>query len=118
MNCNCRSFWIGSAIALLTAGAACVGPPPSSTAEMGNVEANLKLSATTSLNTASYAITGPNMFARSGTVDVSQSQTISFTVGGIPAGTGYNATISGTATDGVTTCSGSGTFSITAGTPR
>ena len=82
---------------------------------MGNVEASLQLSPATMLNTANYSISGPNAFMRSGTVDVSHSQTISFTVGGIPAGSGYNATLTGTATDGVTTCSGSGTFSITAG---
>jgi hypothetical protein len=114
MNAYRRNFGVLSGLALLTTGA-CFGPPPSSTADVGNIEANLQLSPSTSLNTASYSITGPNMFARSGTVDVSRSQTISFTVGGVPAGSGYNATITGTATDGVTTCSGSGMFSISAG---
>ena len=75
---------------------------------MGNVEASLQLSPAAMLNTANYSISGPNAFMRSGTVDVSHSQTISFTVGGIPAGSGYNATLTGTATDGVTTCSGVG----------
>ena len=91
MNTYRCNFGILSALALLTTRAACVGPPASSTADSGNVEANLKVSSPTALNTASYAISGPNMFARSGTIDVSHSQTISVTVGGIPAGSGYNA---------------------------
>ena len=48
-----------------------------------------------------------------GTIDVSHSQTISATIGGIPAGNGYSLTITGTAIDGLTTCTGSATFSIT-----
>src|SRR4029079_8362265 len=114
MKTICRDLGILSALVLLAG--ACVRPPDSPTGDMGNVQASLQLSPTAALNTASYAITGPNAFMRSGTVDVSRSQTISFTVGGIPAGSGYNASITGTATDGVTTCSGSGPFSITAGT--
>ena len=80
---------------------------------MGSLSASLTLSPTASLNTANYAISGPNAFARAGSIDVSHSQTISATIGGIPAGNGYNVSISGTATDGLTTCSGSATFSIT-----
>ena len=52
--------------------------PLSSSDDMGSVSASLTLSPTTSLNTASYSISGPNVFARSGTIDVSHSQTISF----------------------------------------
>jgi hypothetical protein len=115
MKLQCRDLGFLSALAVLTTAGACVGPPPSAMGDLGNVEANLQVSKTTALNTAAYSITGPNMFARSGTVDVSNSQTISFTVGGIPAGSGYSAAITGTATDGVTACSGSGTFSVTAG---
>src|SRR5689334_23096118 len=107
-----RDLRILSALVVLGTGA-CVSPPPSGGGDVGKVEASLQLSSTTTLNVANYSITGPNAFARSGTVDVSRSQTISFTLGGIPAGSGYNATLTGTATDGVTTCSGSGTFSIT-----
>ena len=80
---------------------------------MGSLSASLTLSPTASLNTANYAISGPNAFKSAGSIDVSHSQTISATIGGIPAGDGYNVSITGTATDGVTTCSGSATFSIT-----
>jgi len=39
---------------------------------------------------------------------------VSATIGGIPAGTGYNVTITGTATDNQTMCTGSAMFSVTA----
>jgi len=100
-----------TAMTLLAAGA-CV-PPPDSVADMGSITASLQLSPSTTLNTANYSISGPNAFARSGSIDVSHSQTISVTVGGIPAGDGYNFAITGTATDGQTTCSGSAMFAIT-----
>ena len=105
---------LGVLSALLLAAGACVGPPGSvSSDDMGSLSASLTLSPTASLNTANYAISGPNAFARAGSIDVSHSQTISATIGGIPAGDGYSVSISGTATDGLTTCSGSATFSIT-----
>ena len=100
-----------TAMTLLAAGA-CV-PPPDSVAAMGSITASLQLSPSTTLNTANYSISGPNAFARSGSIDVSHSQTISVTVGGIPTGDGYNVAITGTATDGQTTCSGSAMFAIT-----
>ena len=102
-----------SALILVAAGA-CVGPPgPIASDDMGTVSASLMLSPTASLDTADYSISGPNMFARSGSIDVRNSQTISVTVGGIPAGSGYNVAITGTSTDSQISCMGSATFAIT-----
>ena len=67
------------------------------------------------LASMTYTIVGPNGFSRSDTVDLSQSTTVSVVVGGIPAGTGYTITLSGTASDGVTACAGSAGFAIVAG---
>src|SRR6266496_1727742 len=111
MKLRCCHLGILSALAAVGAGA-CVGPPDAVSGETGNGTASLQLSPTTTLTTASYSITGPNAFVRSGTVDVSRSQTISVTEGNIPAGSGYTATITATATDGVTSCSGSGMFAV------
>ena len=36
-------------------------------------------------------------------------------IGGLPAGNGYSITLNATATDGITSCLGSGTFNVTAG---
>src|ERR1044071_9910797 len=103
MTTTLRAFGVLS-IPFMLAASGCVGPPGAPPDDVGGVSASLQLAPGVSLNTANYAISGPNMFARSGSVDVSRSQTISFSVGGIPTGDGYNATITGTATDGVTTC--------------
>ena len=92
---------------------ACIEPPRSSSDEAGTIRAALQLWSGTTLNTVSYAIGGPGGFARAGNVDVSHSTTISFTVGGIPAGQGYNVSLNGTASVGTTTCSGAAMFDIT-----
>jgi hypothetical protein len=113
MKTTCRHLGALSALTLLAAGA-CVGPPDSVGSDVvGTVSASLQLSPTTALNTASYAISGPGAFSKSGDIDVSGSKTISATIGGIPAGNGYSLTINATATDGLTVCTGSTTFSIT-----
>ena len=64
-------------------------------------------------------MTGPNgasTVVSTGTVSVGSSQTISFQIGGIPAGTNYAIALTGTTTDGSVTCSGSAPFSVTART--
>ena len=94
-------------------GAACVGPPRTSSDDAGIIRAAIQLAPGTTLDTVAYAIGGPGGYARSGNVDVSRSATISFTVGGIPVGEGYSISISGTASDGATSCSGSAPFAIT-----
>jgi phospholipase C len=66
-----------------------------------------------------WTITGPNGAAtvvQTGTVSVGNSTTVSFLVGGIPPGSNYLITLSGTSTDGTVTCAGSSTFSVTSRT--
>ncbi|HXU04444.1 MAG TPA: lamin tail domain-containing protein, partial [Polyangia bacterium] len=107
-------LFVLSTLAAVAAGA-CVRQPGPVADDAGMVVANLQLSPTAVLNSASFSITGPNAFARAGSIDVSHSQTISLTVSGIPAGSGYNLAITATATDAQTTCGGTAMFSITAG---
>ena len=62
-----------------------------------------------------WAITGPNGAStpvQNSVVNVQNSQSISFIVGGIAAGSGYNVTLSSTSPDGTTNCTGSATFAI------
>jgi hypothetical protein len=66
------------------------------------------------LNSASYAITGPGGFSKTGTIDVSHSTTLSATIGGLPSGNGFSITVSATATDGATSCLGSASFNVAA----
>ena len=82
--------------------------------DMGTLGLRLHLSNGATVNSVTYVITGPNAFARSGSLDVSNSQTISGTLSGIPSGTGYSVTLSATSTDGSTTCSGQGSFDVAA----
>jgi len=67
------------------------------------------------INTVTYSIAGPAGFSQSGSIDVSHSTTVSTVIGGLPAGDGYSITLNATATDGTSTCLGSGTFKVTAG---
>jgi hypothetical protein len=85
-----------------------------SQAEVGEVGFALTLPGGETVNTVNYTITGPNGFALGNSVSVQNSTTISFSVGGIPAGNNYLVTISGASVDGTVTCSGSATFSIVA----
>jgi hypothetical protein len=68
---------------------------------------------TTTVNTFTYAITGPNSYM--GTIDVTNASTVSAVIGGVAAGAGYSLTLTGTSTDGHTTCAGSaGPFVVVA----
>jgi hypothetical protein len=78
----------------------------------GQVGMLLTLPGGQTVNTVTWTITGPNGYTQTQNVDVGSSQTISFLVGGVPAGANYTIAITGTSTDGSITCSGSATFSV------
>jgi alpha-tubulin suppressor-like RCC1 family protein len=84
----------------------------------GMVGLELQLGPGVSLSTIHWTIHNPALLAadRSGSVDVSNSQAIEFVVGGLPAGTGYEITLTAT-TDGPggTACIGTAGFDIVAG---
>jgi hypothetical protein len=80
--------------------------------DVGSVALALQVAGAT-VNSFSYSLTGPS--SKSGSIDVSNSTTVSTLLSPIPAGTGYSLTLNGTSTDGSTTCTGtSGTFNVTA----
>jgi len=81
----------------------------------GSATIALQIAGGLTINTVTYSITGPAGFSTSGSIDVSHSTTVSTVIGGLPAGNGYSLTLTGTATDGTSTCLGSGTFNVTAG---
>ncbi len=84
-------------------------------AAVGEVGLNLNVGGVT-LNSVNYVISGPSGFSKTGTLELGKSTTLSATIGGLPAGTGYSITVTSTATDGSTTCTGSTTFSVSART--
>ena len=92
------------------------GTPGAAQEETGQVGMNLTLPGGETVNSVSYTVTGPNGYTQSNSVLVQNSITISFVVGGIPAGSNYSITVSGTSADGTVTCSGSATFSVVART--
>jgi len=117
-----RKLSKASTIAILStvvyiAGSSCSGThaPSSNGDQIGGGSIGLLLvGGTVNISTLSYSITGPNSFSKTGSIDVSSSTKASAIIGGLPAGTGFNITLTGTSTDGATTCSGSAPFNVTA----
>ncbi|MEA2698995.1 MAG: hypothetical protein QOI66_3266 [Myxococcales bacterium] len=65
------------------------------------------------LNSVSYQVTGPAGFSKTGTVDVSHSNTLSVVIP-LPAGGPYTLTLSGVSADEALSCAGSTMFSVIA----
>ncbi len=95
-------------------GAGTPSPSAGNHEAVGSVGLALQLASGATLNTASYTIVGPNGFAKAGTIDLTAATKLSATIGGLPAGTGFTITLSGTTTNGSTTCGGSGSFNVIA----
>jgi hypothetical protein len=87
---------------------------PGSQESVGSVGLNLQLASGATINSASYTITGPNAFTKTGTINLTSATKLSATIGGLPAGTGYTITLSATSTDGSTSCGGSAGFNVVA----
>src|SRR3569623_3313065 len=82
--------------------------------ELGSVSLRLFADGV-SLTSVEYAISGPNAFSKAGASNVAASPILSSIIGGLPAGTGFTITLTATATDGTTTCAGTGNFDVVAG---
>jgi hypothetical protein len=82
--------------------------------DVGAIGLALQVVPGVTLNSVSYAISGPAGFTRSGTLDTSQATTVSGVIGSLPAGAGFSISLTSTATDGTTQCTGSAPFSVTA----
>lgn len=94
----------------------CASAPldPAGEENAGSLGFNLEAAPGITLNSVTYTITG-NGFTKTGTIDVSGAPTISATIGGIPAGSGYTITLTATSTDGQSSFTGSATFNVVAG---
>ncbi len=119
MKLRSRMMSIGVALVLAGASAAFEGcgehaSSMTDNSQLGSVEIGLVEGGVT-LTSVSYAISGPNNFSTSGTINVASSSTVSTIIGGLPAGNGYTIMLSATGTDGATMCGGSATFNVTAG---
>jgi 5'-nucleotidase len=102
-----------SLVALASLGAvACAPKGASESADLGAASFDLQLAPGITINSVSYTITGPSGFTKTGTIDVSQSSTISATIGALPAGTGFSISLAATSTSGQVACAGSATFNV------
>lgn len=104
-------------VAILSAALpACSHPPSSGDEETGTIGFALQVAPGITISTISWNITNAGTgFSRSGTVNVQNSNTIRFQVGGVPAGTGYTIALTATTADGAFSCAGSASFSVMAG---
>jgi hypothetical protein len=73
---------------------------------------NLQVGDGGTLDTVTYQIVGPGNYTQQGTLPVGDSPTLTATFAAVPPGVGYTVRASGTASDGVTLCSGQTTFDV------
>jgi hypothetical protein len=117
------SFWCGTAraaaigIAVQALVASSCSQEPSRAEPTGSVGLALQVSPGVTVTSGNYAISGPNMFMRTGTLTVGQTSDVAVVLTMLPAGTGYTLTANAVATDGITTCSGTTPFDVTSGGP-
>lgn len=82
----------------------------------GSLELSLELGGGSEIDEIAYTISGNGMEPMPGTIDVSApGATASVEVFGLPPGTGYLVTMTGTTTNGLFTCSGSTEFGVETG---
>jgi hypothetical protein len=90
-------------------------PAPSTLDSTGSINLALQLVDGTTIQNASYTITGPNGFMKSGTINLASSSKLTALIAGLPAGANYQIAISAMSTDGSVTCGGSAKFDVMAG---
>ena len=100
--------------ASLGLGACARDPLGAEAEESGSVGVALTAAPGITFATASYTITGPGSFAKTASVDISKSGSLSFTGTGIPAGSGYTIVVK--ASGAGKACSGSAGFAVVAHT--
>jgi hypothetical protein len=99
--------------------AGCTGKQQSSSSlaadgDVGSIGLALTLAPGLTILSANYTISNPSGFSKTGTIDLSNSTTLSAVIGDLPAGVGFTIELDATTVDGSTTCVGSSLFSVTA----
>jgi hypothetical protein len=90
-------------------------PSTDPTERAGTLSFALSLEGGSKFSAFSYVITGPD-FTKAGSIDVSESNTVSAQLEGIPAGAGYSLNLQGRSTaPSEAECSGSASFAISGG---
>jgi hypothetical protein len=98
--------------ALAICGLAGCGVARHDTGEHASGAQGLTIAPGVTVDTGSYVVTGPSSYTSAGSVAIGDSPDVPITLSGLPLGTGYQIDVAATASDGVTTCSGSNTFDV------
>jgi uncharacterized protein YjiK len=110
-----RALFVAALGTAAVVGSGCsTGTKPSPRSDVGSIGLQLRLANGTTLNSLSYAITGPSSFSRAGAIDLSQSNVITAVIGNLPAGSGFSIALDGTAAGGSTHCAGAALFDVAA----
>jgi hypothetical protein len=93
--------------------------PPSSGGDqdVGTVGFELQVAPGVTISTIAWSVSNPGAgVSQSGNVNVQNSNTIRFQVGGLPAATGYTVSLTASTVGGAFSCAGSAGFDVSAGT--
>jgi hypothetical protein len=90
-------------------------PPPATQESTGTANFELQLADGRSILSATYTITGPNGFFKTGSINLTSSTKLTAIIGGLPAGAGYQIALSASTSDGSASCAGSASFAVQAG---
>lgn len=101
---------LGAALALLDA--ACDGGAARTADDPGTVRMALDVAPGTTIAAVSYQIDGPGAFQKHGTIDVSQSSTVSAVIGPLPPGMDFGIKLQASSADGGAMCVGTATFDV------
>jgi hypothetical protein len=109
---------VTSLVWVTLAAAGCSSGQPTSSAsqhrEVGSAELNLSLPDNTTIDTVTYNVTQTgSSYSNMGSVPVANSSVLTFQVGNIPAGTGYQISLSATTSGSQTCAAGPVEFAIT-----
>jgi hypothetical protein len=105
---------IAIAVVAATSVVACMGD--AAEVETGSLGMEVQIAPGVTLSTVNWSINNAiSGFARTGSVNVRFSNTISFQTGALPPAAGYTITLAATSVDGAFTCTGSAGFKVTSG---
>jgi hypothetical protein len=90
----------------------CSGERGAGPETIDSVQLELDFGGGVTLTSVDYDLTGPNSFHQTGTLPVGSSDTVTGMFGSLPAGKGYDVRVSGTASDGSSTCTGETVFNV------
>jgi hypothetical protein len=112
-----ETFGIPERVILLTwlaLAIGCSGERSTGPESVDSVQLQLDFGGGVTLTSVDYDLTGPNSFHQTGTLAVGSSDTVTGMFGMLPSGKGYDVKVTGTGSDGSSTCTGETVFNVPA----